>query len=464
MGRRDASGVKESGEELIGGEEEDCQTHVKHLREERGEVEAERGEAQSREAERGEREAERGEVEAERGDVNEEKSERREKNGEETETTREDFDDPMENKMSQDQCYICPRLASITCPGCQLMACCSTHLSLHRPATSCLPWNIDRLPVVGRVLVAARDIAPYELILRDSPLVIVPKKRSTSASDDGKCEMCEEDKDIYDELDSKGLLPLDGKLSVEQLLAYRRLKNLEEDKASLVLGLMDHKEEREEKVDFVEKEEELASFIRSLEESCSREEAGRLLGVVDTNSLEIMGGRSGVFPALSLLSHSCTPTLEHWVEGEVVVVRARHAIKKGEELTIRYSHLSMHRSLLRPLINEAWHFTCNCPRCKDGSELGTFASCPRCPSSECLALLQPPQDALNIQNLNHLSVAEDPSATQSNHSSTTSWNCLSCGASATEEEVLGQASSITTATLFVASKVILLLLVLMILM
>ena len=51
MGRRDASGVKESGEELIGGEEEackthvkhmreeDCQTHVKHLREERGERE-----------------------------------------------------------------------------------------------------------------------------------------------------------------------------------------------------------------------------------------------------------------------------------------------------------------------------------------------------------------------------------------------------------------------------------------
>ena len=87
MGRRDASGVKESGEGLIGGEEEDCQTHVKHLREERGEVEAERGEAQSREAER--------------GDVKEEKSERREKNGEETETTRENFDDPMQNKMSE---------------------------------------------------------------------------------------------------------------------------------------------------------------------------------------------------------------------------------------------------------------------------------------------------------------------------------------------------------------------------
>ena len=121
---------------------------------------------------------------------------------------------------------------------------------------------------------------------------------------------------MFTKLASKGLLPLDGKLSVEQLAAFRRLKNLEEEKASLVLGLMDHREEREKKVEFVEKEEELASFINSTGESCSVKEAGRLLGVVDTTSLEIIGGRSGVFPALSLLSHSCTPTLEHWVGGE----------------------------------------------------------------------------------------------------------------------------------------------------
>ena len=206
-----------------------------------------------------------------------------------------------------------------------------------RPAETCLPWSIDRLPIVGRVLVASRDIAPYELILKDSPLVIVPKKGTTPlAKDEGKyCEMCDEDKEVCETLASKGLLPQQGRLSLLQLLAYRRLKNLEEERASLVLGLMDHREEREKKVEFEEKEEELARFIESTGESCSKEQAGRLLGLVDTNGLEIIGGRSGVFPALSLLSHSCTPTLEHWLEGEVVVVRARQAIKKGEELTIR---------------------------------------------------------------------------------------------------------------------------------
>ena len=271
----------------------------------------------------------------------------------------------------------------------------TTTTTYQRPSETCLPWSIDRLPIVGRVLVASRDIAPYELILKDSPLVIVPKKGTTPlAENEGKyCEMRDEDKEVCETLASKGFLPQQGRLNLLQLLAYRRLKNLEEERASLVLGLMDHREEREKKVEFLEKEEELARFIESTGESCSKEQAGRLLGVVDTNGLEIIGGRSGVFPALSLLSHSCTPTLEHWVEGEVVVVRARQAIKKGEELTIRYlllsmhiinittiiiirySHLSMHRSLLRPLISEAWHFNCACPRYRSIEQLLLKITC-----------------------------------------------------------------------------------------
>ena len=49
--------------------------------------------------------------------------------------------------------------------------------------------------------------------------------------------------------------------------------------------------------------------------------AGRLLGLVATNGLSVAGGGRAVFPALSLLSHSCNPSLEHWVEGTRVVVR-----------------------------------------------------------------------------------------------------------------------------------------------
>ena len=147
------------------------------------------------------------------------------------------------------QCFICPRPASVKCPGCDLVACSLQHLALHRltpppplvailgipplsvhivtimktttttyqrPAETCLPWSIDRLPIVGRVLLASRDIAPYELILKDSPLVIVPKKGTTPlAENEGKyCEIRDEDKEVCETLASKGLFSQKGRLSL----------------------------------------------------------------------------------------------------------------------------------------------------------------------------------------------------------------------------------------------------------
>ena len=51
-------------------------------------------------------------------------------------------------------------------------------------------------------------------------------------------------------------------------------------------------------------------------------------------------------------------------------------IKSGEEITITYT------SLLRPVLERRekleylWHFTCQCTRCQDPTELGTFIGKP----------------------------------------------------------------------------------------
>ena len=37
-----------------------------------------------------------------------------------------------------------------------------------------LPYNIETVPGYGRVLVAARDLAPWELVLEDTCLVMAP--------------------------------------------------------------------------------------------------------------------------------------------------------------------------------------------------------------------------------------------------------------------------------------------------
>ena len=37
-----------------------------------------------------------------------------------------------------------------------------------------VPYNIETLPGCGRVLMAARDLAPWELVLEDTCLVVTP--------------------------------------------------------------------------------------------------------------------------------------------------------------------------------------------------------------------------------------------------------------------------------------------------
>ena len=57
-------------------------------------------------------------------------------------------------------------------------------------------------------------------------------------------------------------------------------------------------------------------------------------------------------------------------------------IRKGEEITIRYSDLCLHREILRKEMETSWLFNCSCPRCSDGSELGTEASSFKCDNCE----------------------------------------------------------------------------------
>ena len=50
------------------------------------------------------------------------------------ESTRQDL--LSDSATSTCQCFICPRPASVKCPGCDLVACCLQHLALHRLNTT----------------------------------------------------------------------------------------------------------------------------------------------------------------------------------------------------------------------------------------------------------------------------------------------------------------------------------------
>jgi len=54
------------------------------------------------------------------------------------------------------------------------MFCCQEHLQLHRPATTCLPYTIEKSEENTRRLIASRDVKPGELVLVDNSLILVP--------------------------------------------------------------------------------------------------------------------------------------------------------------------------------------------------------------------------------------------------------------------------------------------------
>ena len=66
-------------------------------------------------------------------------------------------------------CYLCGKSAApIECQAChQAWFCSQEHLEeLHHPP-QCFPIKVETSEVVGRYLVASRDLAPLDLVLND---------------------------------------------------------------------------------------------------------------------------------------------------------------------------------------------------------------------------------------------------------------------------------------------------------
>jgi len=87
------------------------------------------------------------------------------------------------------------------------------------------------------------------------------------------------------------------------------------------------------------------------------------------------GGRpravAGVWPAFSLLNHSCAPTCVHYCVGSTMVVRAAADLRPGDEATVSY----LAREVFAPLeerrraLSERYGFLCRCARCEAEARL-----------------------------------------------------------------------------------------------
>ena len=88
-------------------------------------------------------------------------------------------------------------------------------------------------------------------------------------------------------------------------------------------------------------------------------------------------------------------------------MQATTKIEKGEKLTVRYTPFLQGRLSLQKWLKEQRYVDCNCSRCVDATELGTFTSSALCNEEKC-------------EEQGGLLLPIDPSNYQSD------WICTSC--------------------------------------
>jgi hypothetical protein len=172
---------------------------------------------------------------------------------------------------------------------------------------------------------------------------------------------------------------------IKSLGFWRMIKYQQSDpeKWSSLMNLMSHQQERSKSKLFKESVKHLIENLQLLgAKGCNEDLLSRLQGILETNSHSFNKNIQHIFGNFSLISHSCIPNSEHLLAGEQTIVRAKVEIRKGEEITIRYSDLCLHREILRKGMKTSWLFNCSCPRCSDGSDLGTEASSFKCDNCE----------------------------------------------------------------------------------
>lgn len=100
-------------------------------------------------------------------------------------------------------------------------------------------------------------------------------------------------------------------------------------------------------------------------ELLAEDSANLLAAAVASVSGDAISG-SAVYILPSMYNHDCDPNVDiSWPTNSTARLSARRDIGEGEELRITYIDASMSRSSRQKLLQQAYHFVCNCARCRD---------------------------------------------------------------------------------------------------
>ncbi|KAK3926931.1 SET domain-containing protein SmydA-8, isoform A [Frankliniella fusca] len=297
------------------------------------------------------------------------------------------------------------------------------------------PFKVKISPTMGRYLVATKDIAAGDLILREEALIVGPCQNSKPvclgclkqfdgehyirSSDNEDCHRCmgcqwplcsptcpglERDGHArhallghtYEEcaaLSAAGpsgrrVMDLRARTPLYNVIVPLRILLLEKQDPArwrAVRRMQSHDSVRRQipgvwqvnqlgVVDRIRNEFGLQQF--------AEDEIHSVCGILEVNAFEVGDGQRALYDLAFLLAHDCTPNTSHADdESRALSIRASVPIPKGRAITLSYAYTIQGTLKRREHLKESKFFDCCCPRCSDPTELGTMCSalvCPRC--------------------------------------------------------------------------------------
>lgn len=271
---------------------------------------------------------------------------------------------------------------------------------------------------------ATRNIRSGEIILKESPLICGPKTASipvclgchrtllTPVDNYYKCRKCtwplcgpdcENSVHHLDECKLMSLKRFNNKIN------YDRIKDPNGKKESayciilplrcLILKqknpvlfeqlqkLQDHLNEHIGTALYQILKTNLVTFIRSVlnMNNWSEKDILRIASILDTNAFEVRQENvrvRAVYPTAAMFSHNCVSNACHVFDEQMqIVFTAKVDIAKGSIISMSYTQPLKSTSGRRLHLYQSKFFICNCLRCRDPSECGTFAGALIC--SQC---------------------------------------------------------------------------------
>ncbi|RVE47333.1 hypothetical protein evm_008014 [Chilo suppressalis] len=318
-------------------------------------------------------------------------------------------------------CEICQQSANQTCGGCKLVYYCSkAHQKLgwregHK--FKCCAFKVQFSDTYGRHMVATRDIKQGEMILKEKPAIIGPRMSTAphclscgkklqpmkikDVFDFYKCKSCNwpmcgpecEKADIH-KSECKVMTDRNYKCTIKYeqadkaeaaycVIAPLRVLLMRESNPKQyenIMALESHLEDRINTPLYVILKANLVTFIIQVL-GLPFDEATILTvaSIYDTNAFDVrcLDGTKrlrAIYVTASMMNHSCKPNTRHIYLGDDynLAVIATVPISKGEMITATYTQTLLGTLDRRKLLRTIKCFDCDCDRCKDPTEFGTY--------------------------------------------------------------------------------------------